>query len=112
LRVYIDDLCTISLIPWLRAGISLSVGDKVALAADAVYADWPHSTKNAQNDLIDTKMWGIDLEGNKGIVSISRERRMSTRGGAGASLVVCWACGPPSFNYADQVTHCLVSASK
>ena len=37
--VYIDDLCAISLAPWLRTGIPPSVGGKVALAADAVYAE-------------------------------------------------------------------------
>ena len=58
--VYIDDLCAISLIPWLRAGISPSVGNKVALAADSVHAaeGWPQSIKRAQNDLSDTNMGG------------------------------------------------------
>ena len=43
--VFIDDPCAISLVPWLRTNISPSVGGKVALAADAVYAakGWPQS---------------------------------------------------------------------
>ena len=55
----------------------------MVLAADAVNAaeGWPKPTKKAPkapDDLIDTKMWGIDLEGNTGIVSISRERRVQS----------------------------------
>ena len=120
---YIDDLDAISLIPLPRCGISPSVGGKVALAVDAVYAAerWPQGIEKTQSDVIDTKMWGTDLEGNTGIVSVSRERRMHLflltltyihKKWSVDSLVVYWACGPTSFSCADQVTLFSENASK
>ena len=50
----------------------------MVLPADAVHAaeGWPQYLKQTQNDFIDTKMQGIDLGGNKDIVSTRCERRM------------------------------------
>ena len=76
--VYIDDLCAVALVPWSQVGNAVSGGARLVAQADALYAseNWPRSVAKDANDVTDGKMWGYTLEGNRGVVSISREVRM------------------------------------
>jgi hypothetical protein len=76
--VYIDDRCSLALVPWSCLGSLPSAGELLAQEADTVYEDegWPKSKQKDQCDLPIGQMWGITIEGTRGVVGINRLQRM------------------------------------
>jgi hypothetical protein len=65
-------------VPWRSLGALPSKAEKLCQKADETYEaeSWPRSVAKDQCDAKSGKTWGITVEGDKGTVSIAREKRL------------------------------------